>query len=69
MDCLFWPFWVLGREERGGIPGGLGAQRKKGGAPGRTPATLPLAESWFAVEKAHGSPAVLALDTFLSHFV
>jgi len=51
MDCLFWPFWVLGREERGGIPGGLGAQRKKGGAPGRTAASLSLPPSVCRGEK------------------
>ena len=44
MDCLFWAFCALGGEGRSGIPGGPGSQGKKGGAPGRTPAALPLAD-------------------------
>ena len=39
------------------FPRGLLAQRKKGGAPGRTPASLPLADSLgFAAEK-HAVPS------------
>jgi len=55
MDCLFWAFWVLGGEGRSGIPGGPGAQRRKGGAPGLTRAALSFS---LPRRKTRASPAV-----------
>jgi len=49
VHCLLWAFRVFWWEERCGIPGGLGAKRKWGGAPDRSPGISlhPFVSSFF----------------------